>query len=101
MPMLWRRIAWFTSSVLAVLLAVSMRNLNYGWLATLGIAMVVWIILPFIISQVCAAFVLGRMHRRMRRSDGLAERIAAAVEGLPPEQQEAIAKRMMIDETLR
>jgi DNA-directed RNA polymerase specialized sigma24 family protein len=31
---------------------------------------------------------------------GLAEKIAAAVEGLPPEQQEAIAKRM-IDESLR
>jgi len=98
MPMLWRRIAWFTSFAFAVLLAVSMRNLNYGWLATLGVAIAVWIILPFVISQVCAAFVLGGMHRRMRRSDGLAEKIAAAVEGLPPEQQEAIAKRM-IDES--
>jgi hypothetical protein len=100
MPMLWRRIAWFTSFAMAVLLAVSMRNQNYGWLATLGAAIAVWIILPFIISQVCAAFVLGSMHRRMRRSDGLAEKIASAVEGLSPQQQEAIAKRM-IDESLR
>jgi hypothetical protein len=68
--------------------------MNYGWLAT---AIVVWIILPFIISQVCAAFVLRGMHRRTRRSDGLAEKIAATVEGLPPEHQEAIAKRMIDD----
>jgi uncharacterized SAM-binding protein YcdF (DUF218 family) len=99
-PILWRRIAGFTSFALAVLLAVSMRNLNYGWLATLAAAITVWIIFPFIISQVCAAFILGGVHRRMRRSDGLAERIAAAVEGRPPDQQEAISKRM-IDESLR
>jgi hypothetical protein len=100
MPMLWRRVAWFTSFAVAVLLAVLMRNVNYGWFATLGEAIAVWVILPFIISQVCAASVLGGIHQRMRRSDGLAEKIAAAVEGLPPEQQEAIAKRM-IDESLR
>jgi hypothetical protein len=31
------------------------------------------------------------------KSDGLAEKIAATVEGLPPEHQEAIAKRVIDD----
>jgi hypothetical protein len=31
-----------------------MRTLGYGWLATFGVAVVVWIILPLVISQLCA-----------------------------------------------
>jgi hypothetical protein len=100
MPTLWRRIAWFVSFGIAVVLALSMRSLSYGWPATLGVAVVTWVVLPFVISQVCAAFVLRRIHRRMRGTDGLADKIADAVKGLPPEEQEAVAK-LMIDEQLR
>ena len=96
----WRRIAWFFGFAAAVLLAVWMRNLGYGWLATLGAAVAVWFFLPLIISQVCAAFLLAGMQRRNRSADGLAERIAETVKGLPREQQEAVAKRM-IDESLK
>jgi hypothetical protein len=78
-----------------------MRSLGYGWFATLGMAVIIWVVLPFVISQLCAAFVLGRIHRRMRRipPNELAGKIADAVKGLPPEEQEATAKRM-IDEAL-
>jgi hypothetical protein len=65
MPILWRRIAWFTSFAVAIALALWMRGAGYSWLATLGASFAVWVILPFIISQVCAAFVLGRMHRQL------------------------------------
>jgi hypothetical protein len=100
MPMLWRRVAWFTSFAAAVALALWMRAESYGWSATLAAAVATWIILPFIISQACAAFMLVVIHRRIRRADGLPEKIAEAVKGLPPDQQEAIGKRM-IDESLR
>jgi hypothetical protein len=70
MPMLWRRLAWFASFALAVALALWMRASGYGWAATLGLAFVVWVVPPFVISQICAAFVLGRIHTRMRRPDG-------------------------------
>src|SRR5690349_6436845 len=100
MPLLWRRIAWFASFAIAVALAADMRSLNYGWPATLGVAVAVWIVLPFVISQLCAAFILTRANRRIRSTDGLADKIADAVKGLPPQEQEAVAKRM-IDDSLR
>jgi hypothetical protein len=106
MPMLWRRIAWFASFAIAVAFAARMRSLEFGWPATLGVAVVVWVVLPFVISQLCAAFILIRAHRRIHRAGGLAglaglaHNIADAVKGLPPEEQEAIAKRM-IDESLK
>jgi hypothetical protein len=100
MPMLWRRIAWFIGFAIAVLVALWMRSLGYGWIATFTIAVVIWIVLPFILSQVWAAFVLGRVHSRMRQVDGLAERISDAIKGLPSEQQEAVAKKI-IDESLK
>jgi hypothetical protein len=77
-----------------------MRSLGYGWSATLVVAVVIWVVLPFVISQLCAAFVLGRIHWRTRRADELTDKIADAVKGLPPEKQEAVAKRM-IDEALK
>jgi len=100
MPLLWRRITWFASFGIAVALALWMRGLGYGWLATLAIAVVIWVVFPFLISQLCAALVLGRIHGRARSAHGLADKIADAVKGLPPEQQEALAKRM-IDEALK
>jgi hypothetical protein len=100
MPFLWRRIAWFTSFAIATVLAVWMRSLDYGWPAILGLAVVIWVVLPFVISQLCAAFVLGRIQRRSRTAEGLMDQIAEAVKGLPPEQQEAVAKRM-IDESFK
>jgi hypothetical protein len=100
MPVLWRRFAWFTSFVSAVLVALWMRSLGYGWSATISLAVVIWIVLPFVLSQICAALVLRRMHSRIRQVDGLAEKIADAVKGLPPEQQEAVGKRI-IDESLK
>jgi uncharacterized membrane protein (DUF485 family) len=98
MPLLWRRLAWFASFAIAVALALWMRSSGYGWLATLGLAAIVWVGLPFVIAQICAAFVLRRFHDRMQHGDGLAERIAEAVKGLPPEQQVEVGKRM-IDES--
>ena len=66
MPMHWRRIAWFASFAVAIMLALWMRSEGYGWPSTLGLAAVVWVVLPFVISQLCAAFVLRRMHRARR-----------------------------------
>jgi hypothetical protein len=98
--MLWRRIAWFASFAIAVGVALWMQSLGYGWPVTLGAAVGIWVVLPFAVSQLCAAFVLGRIDRRVPQADGLADKIADAVKGLPPEEQEAAAKRM-IDEALR
>ena len=100
MPLLWRRIAWFASFGIAVALALWMRGLGYGWLATFAIAVVIWVVLPFFISQLCAALVLGRIHGCARNADELTNKIADAVKGLPSEQQEAAAKRV-IDEALK
>jgi hypothetical protein len=100
MPMLWTRFAWFGSFATAVVLALWMRNLGYGWPAMLGVLVVIWVALPLVISQLCAALVLRRIHGRTRRAEGLADKIADAVKGLPPKEQEAIAKRM-IDEALK
>jgi hypothetical protein len=66
MPMHWRRIAWFASFALAVALAAWMRSQDYGWLASLCAAAVTYVVTPFVISQFCAAFVLRRMHRKIR-----------------------------------
>jgi hypothetical protein len=97
MPLLWRRVAWFASFAIAVVLALWMRSTGYGWAATLGLAVIVWIVLPFGISQVCAVFVLRNIHQRMREADGLGDRIAEAAKGLSRDDQEKVAKRM-IDE---
>jgi hypothetical protein len=100
MPMLWRRIAWFASFAIAVMLALWMRSLGYGWPATLGVAVIVWVVLPFVISQCCAALVLLRMQSRLRRVnvDEVTNRIAEAGKGLSPEEQITVAKRI-IDES--
>jgi hypothetical protein len=45
MPMLWRRLAWFASFAIAVALMLWMRASGYGWTATLGLAVVVWVVL--------------------------------------------------------
>jgi hypothetical protein len=100
MPMRWRRIAWFASFTIAVVVALWMRGLGYGWSVTLGVAIVIWVVLRFVVSQLCAAFKLGRIHRRTRAADDLADKIADAMKGLPPEEREAAAKRM-IDEAFR
>jgi len=70
MPILWRRIAWFTSFAIAVSCAAWMRSLDFGWLATLSAAVAIWIILSFVISQLYAAFILMRMHRGIGRGSG-------------------------------
>jgi hypothetical protein len=95
MPMRWRRMAWFTSFAVAIMLAVWMRSLGYGWAATIGSAFIVWVCLPFIISQLCAAFVLVRIQRRALGADKLADKIAKAIKDLPPEEQLAEGKRII------
>ena len=51
------------SFAIAVALALWMRSSGYGWAATLGVAAIVWVVLPFVISQPCAAVVLGAHPR--------------------------------------
>ena len=96
MPMLW--IIWFVSFAIAVALATWMRTLGFGWAVSL--------VLPFIISQVSAAFILGGIHRRLQQipPDGLADAVSAAIEALPPDATEdekvEVGKRV-IDEAFR
>jgi hypothetical protein len=92
--------ASFTSFGVAVLLALWLRSLDYGWFAALGSAIAVWIILPFVISQICAAFVLARTHRHIQGADNLASKIAKATKGLPPDEALAVGKRI-IDESFK
>lgn len=98
MLFIWRRAAWFGSFTIAIVLAIWMRTMGYGWPATLSVALIVCLILSFVISQLFAALVLARLRRYVRETEGLTERIAEAVKGLPPEEQEKIANRM-IDES--
>jgi hypothetical protein len=94
MPMLWRREAWFASFAAGALAAIWMQILDYGWAATLGIGAATCFLLLFSIYQLCALVVSAGAHSRVNRAQGLAERIAEAVKGLPPDEQEAIAVRM-------
>jgi hypothetical protein len=68
MPIVWRRIDWFVSFPIAVLLAAWMRRRDFGWAASLGAAAGSYVVVPFLISQAGAAFVLGRGHRAIRRA---------------------------------
>jgi hypothetical protein len=62
--MSWRDIAWFTSFGIAVASAVWMRSLGFGWPATLGAAVVIWVGLPFVTKQLYAILVLGGVSRK-------------------------------------
>jgi hypothetical protein len=62
------RIAWFIISyAVAVVLAVSMRSAGYDEFANLTAALLVWIILPFVISKACARTIVKK-SRRFRRA---------------------------------
>jgi hypothetical protein len=62
------RIAWFIISyAVAVVLAVSMRSAGYDQFASLTAALVVWIILPFVISKAGARTIVKK-SRRFRRA---------------------------------
>jgi len=100
MLMLWRRIAWFVSFAIAVASAFWMRSLDFGWLTTFGIVLAVWVISSFVISQLCAAFLLVHLDKRSHRTDGLADNIVDAIKGLPPDEQAAMGKRM-IDQSFK
>jgi hypothetical protein len=101
MPMLWRRIAWFTSFAIAVALVLWMRSLDFSWLGTISTAAVSYIVLPFVISQICAAFILGLGHSRLRQAppDRLADKVADAIKALPPnatqDEKSEVAKRII------
>jgi hypothetical protein len=60
MPMHWRRMAWFVSFALAILLIYWLRGLGYGWISSLGLGLMVWVVGSFVISQLCAALILLR-----------------------------------------
>ncbi len=64
-----------------------MRNSDYGWPATLIAAIAVWTVLPLIVSQICAAIVLGGLHWRIRRADLTDNFVAAA------KSQEVVSQR--------
>jgi uncharacterized membrane protein len=85
MPMHLRRIAWFVGFATALALALWMRGAGYGWSVTIGAAVLVWIVLPLVISQLCAAFVLARIHRRMRRVDP--DELASKIDGVSSRSQ--------------
>ena len=70
MPILWRRLAWFASFGIALILIAWMRSQGFGWLPSLCAAAVVYVVSPFVISQFCAAFVLSRLHANSTRSPG-------------------------------
>jgi len=97
MAMLWRRTAWwFISFAVAVVLAVSMRSAGFDQSASFTVALVVWVILPFVISKDRVLFILGRMHRRVSRADGPAEKIAQA-----PQEQVAGPAQHLSSEFIR
>ncbi len=70
----------YDRSLLGAARVAKSRDLGYGWSASLGLGVIIWVVLPFVISQLCAAVVLWRIHRRTRQVDA-------------PEKQEAVAKR--------
>jgi hypothetical protein len=92
MPMLWRRIAWFASFAIALVFALWMRSSDYGWPATLAVAVVIWFGLPFIISQLCAAFVLGRMQHDAQFLASLSPEVQRdVIEQAPSDVKEHVA----------
>jgi hypothetical protein len=90
-------IAWCASFALAMVSALWMRSLGYGWSATLAAAVVISSVPPYFISRFYAVFMLRPLQRRTRIIDGLTYKIAVATMGMPPEERETIAKRMTDD----
>ena len=61
------RIAWFIISyAVAVVLAVSMRSAGYDEFASLPAALVVWVMLPFVISKAGARTIVKKSRRLQR-----------------------------------
>ena len=101
--LLWRlgrTIAWLTSFAIAVASAFWMRSLDFGWLATFSIVLTVWVVSSFIISQLYGAFLLVCLDKNRCPTDGLADNIVDAIKALPPDEEAAMAKRM-IDQSLK
>ena len=62
MPILLIRILWFAGFALGVLATAWTRSENFGWPASITVAVVVWAGTPFIGSRVLAAVALWRLH---------------------------------------
>ena len=67
MPMFWRRVIDTSAFLLSVLVAVWMRyGHNYGWLAAIGCALIVFMVTPFAVSRLLGVIILRRMERKLR-----------------------------------
>jgi hypothetical protein len=63
MPIPWKRVAWFASFAVAVLSVLWTRSADYGWPATLAVAISDLACLA--IYSLCAAFALGAPAKPM------------------------------------
>ena len=64
MPMLWRRIIDTAAFVLAVAIALCIRyGLEWSWYTAVGVAVIVFILTPFIVSRMWAKRIVRRMER--------------------------------------
>lgn len=63
MPIVWRRISVFVSFAIALTLAVWLPSYGFGWASSMAIALATFIVVPFVISQLCAAFILVRAQK--------------------------------------
>jgi hypothetical protein len=67
MPM--RRILDFSAFIIGVLAMLLLRyGFDYGWLLSLGIGLVVFIVIPFVVSRFYALFLLRRMERSVSQT---------------------------------
>lgn len=85
MPILWRRIAWFVSFAATLTVAWLMRSQGFDWPASLSAATATFIILPFVISQVCAAFVIRHMNQKLPAIEEAASKQAEQLAKLQPD----------------
>jgi hypothetical protein len=70
MTILWGRIEWFVSFVVAVLLATWMRHRDFNWPATISASLAACIILPLFISQIWADVLIFRRARHFAAKYG-------------------------------
>jgi hypothetical protein len=72
MPMHWRRMIDGSAFILAVAVGAYLRyGLEASWYAAIGVAVLIFIATPFVLSRVLAIYLIRRMERVTRRMDKL------------------------------